>query len=34
VANAVFAASGARLRSLPMTPEKVLQAMKKGKIVS
>jgi CO/xanthine dehydrogenase Mo-binding subunit len=30
VANAVFAASGARLRSLPMTPEKVLQAMKKG----
>ncbi|MCM2358309.1 MAG: molybdopterin-dependent oxidoreductase, partial [Geobacteraceae bacterium] len=30
VANALFAASGARLRSLPMTPEKVLAAMKKG----
>ena len=30
VANAVFAATGARLRSLPMTPEKVLKAMKKG----
>ncbi|HXV20007.1 MAG TPA: xanthine dehydrogenase family protein molybdopterin-binding subunit, partial [Desulfuromonadales bacterium] len=30
VANAVFAASGARLRSLPMTPEKVQQAMRKG----
>jgi isoquinoline 1-oxidoreductase beta subunit len=29
VANAVFAATGARLRSLPMTPEKVLKAMKK-----
>jgi isoquinoline 1-oxidoreductase beta subunit len=27
VANAVFAATGARLRSLPMTPEKVLRAM-------
>jgi isoquinoline 1-oxidoreductase beta subunit len=30
VANAVFAASGLRLRSLPMTPAKVLQAMQKG----
>jgi isoquinoline 1-oxidoreductase subunit beta len=30
VANAVFAATGARLRSLPMTPEKVLKAMKKA----
>jgi isoquinoline 1-oxidoreductase beta subunit len=28
VANAVYAASGVRLRSLPMTPEKMLQAMK------
>ncbi|HEY6838214.1 MAG TPA: xanthine dehydrogenase family protein molybdopterin-binding subunit [Geobacteraceae bacterium] len=28
VANAVFAATGARLRSLPMTPEAVLRAMK------
>jgi len=30
VANALFAASGARLRSLPMTPDKVLAAVKKG----
>jgi isoquinoline 1-oxidoreductase beta subunit len=29
VANAVFAATGARLRTLPMTPEAVLRAMKK-----
>lgn len=28
VANALFAATGARLRSLPMTPEAVLKAMK------
>jgi isoquinoline 1-oxidoreductase beta subunit len=28
VANAVFAATGARLRSLPMTPAAVLAAMK------
>ena len=28
VANAVFSASGARLRTLPMTPEAVLKAMK------
>jgi isoquinoline 1-oxidoreductase beta subunit len=28
VANAVFAATGARLRTLPMTPEAVLRAMK------
>jgi isoquinoline 1-oxidoreductase beta subunit len=28
VANAVFAATGARLRTLPMTPEAVLSAMK------
>jgi isoquinoline 1-oxidoreductase beta subunit len=30
VANALFAASGVRLRSLPMTPDKILAAMKKG----
>lgn len=30
VANAVFKASGIRLRRLPMTPEAVLQAMKKS----
>ncbi len=30
VANALFAISGARVRSLPMTPDKVLAAMKKG----
>jgi len=30
VANAVFAASGIRLRSLPMTMQKVSAAMKKG----
>jgi isoquinoline 1-oxidoreductase beta subunit len=30
VANALFAASGARVRSLPMTPEKILAALKKG----
>ena len=28
VANAVFALTGARLRTLPMTPEAVLKAMK------
>jgi isoquinoline 1-oxidoreductase beta subunit len=30
VANALFAASGARVRSLPMTPDKVLQAKAKA----
>lgn len=30
VANAVFNATGARLRDLPMTPEKVMKAMKKA----
>jgi isoquinoline 1-oxidoreductase subunit beta len=30
VANALFAACGARIRSLPMTPEKIATAMKKG----
>jgi isoquinoline 1-oxidoreductase beta subunit len=30
VANALFAASGARLRSLPMTPDKIKAALKKG----
>ena len=29
VANAVFAATGARMRALPMTPEAVLKAMKR-----
>jgi isoquinoline 1-oxidoreductase subunit beta len=29
VANAIFAATGARLRTLPMTPEKVREALKK-----
>lgn len=31
VANALFALSGARVRSLPMTPERVQSALKKGK---
>ena len=30
VANALFAASGARMRSLPMTPDKIMAAMKRG----
>jgi isoquinoline 1-oxidoreductase beta subunit len=30
VANALFAACGARVRSLPMTPEKISTALKKG----
>ena len=30
LANAIFAASGARVRSLPMTPEKVLAALGKS----
>ena len=30
VANAVFNASGIRVRSLPMTPETILKAMEKG----
>jgi isoquinoline 1-oxidoreductase subunit beta len=30
IANALFAATGARVRSLPLTPEKVLAAMRKG----
>jgi isoquinoline 1-oxidoreductase beta subunit len=31
VANALFALSGARVRTLPMTPERVQSALKKGK---
>ncbi len=30
VANALFAVSGARMRSLPMTPDKITAALKKG----
>jgi isoquinoline 1-oxidoreductase beta subunit len=30
VANALFALSGARVRTLPMTPERVQSALKKG----
>jgi isoquinoline 1-oxidoreductase beta subunit len=30
VANALFAATGARLRTLPMTPERVKAALQKG----
>jgi isoquinoline 1-oxidoreductase beta subunit len=30
VANALFAACGARLRSLPLTPEKIVTSLKKG----
>ncbi len=30
VANALFAVSGVRMRSLPMTPEKIMTALKKG----
>ena len=30
VANAVFAATGARIRRLPMTPERVLEALRKS----
>jgi isoquinoline 1-oxidoreductase beta subunit len=30
VANALFAASGVRVRSLPLTPEKIMTALKKG----
>jgi isoquinoline 1-oxidoreductase beta subunit len=30
VANALFAATGARLRSLPMTPDKIKAALNKG----
>ncbi len=30
VANAVFDATGARLNLLPMTPERVLEALKAG----
>jgi CO/xanthine dehydrogenase Mo-binding subunit len=29
IANAVFDATGARLYQLPMTPERILEAMKK-----
>jgi isoquinoline 1-oxidoreductase beta subunit len=31
VANALFALNGARVRTLPMTPERVISALKKGK---
>jgi isoquinoline 1-oxidoreductase subunit beta len=30
VANALFAASGARVRSLPLTPDKIKEALKRG----
>jgi CO/xanthine dehydrogenase Mo-binding subunit len=30
VANALFAATGARVRALPLTPERVKAALKKG----
>ena len=30
VANALFAATGARLRSLPMTPDKIKAALQRG----
>jgi CO/xanthine dehydrogenase Mo-binding subunit len=30
VANAVFAATGARIRTLPMTPARVLEALKRA----
>jgi isoquinoline 1-oxidoreductase beta subunit len=30
VANALFAATGARVRSLPMTPDKIKKALNKG----
>ena len=30
VANAVFAATGARLRQLPLTPERVLEGLSRG----
>jgi CO/xanthine dehydrogenase Mo-binding subunit len=30
IANAIYDAAGARLRQLPMTPARVLEALKKG----
>jgi CO/xanthine dehydrogenase Mo-binding subunit len=30
IANAIFDAAGVRLRQLPMTPARVLEALKKG----
>ena len=34
IANAVFDATGARLREVPMTPERVLSAIKSGTTIS
>jgi CO/xanthine dehydrogenase Mo-binding subunit len=30
IANAIYDAAGARVRQLPMTPARVLEALKKG----
>jgi nicotinate dehydrogenase subunit B len=34
IANAFFDATGVRLREIPMTPERVLSALKSGATVS